>query len=76
MAMSEKRNPKAAAIVDRELSGGGSQFEQHSRETEGLIVRIEEVLEGLNEHRSSLKDMALSLIPSSKDETSRTSIRR
>jgi ferritin-like metal-binding protein YciE len=37
-----------------------AKLEQHIRETEGQIVRIEEVLSGLNEDHSSLKDMALS----------------
>lgn len=37
-----------------------AKLEQHIRETEGQIVRIEEVLDGLNEDHSSLKDMALS----------------
>jgi ferritin-like metal-binding protein YciE len=38
-----------------------AKLDQHIRETEGQIVRIEEVLDGLNEDHSSLKDMALSL---------------
>lgn len=38
-----------------------AKLDQHLRETEGQIVRIEEVLDGLNEDHSSLKDMALSL---------------
>jgi ferritin-like metal-binding protein YciE len=37
-----------------------AKLEQHIRETEGQLVRIEEVLSGLNEDHSSLKDMALS----------------
>jgi ferritin-like metal-binding protein YciE len=37
-----------------------AKLEQHIRETEGQIVRIEEVLSGLNEDHSALKDMALS----------------
>ncbi|TBY42978.1 ferritin-like domain-containing protein [Rhizobium leguminosarum] len=39
----------------------GAKLDQHIRETEGQIVRLEEVLDGLNEGHSSLKDMALSL---------------
>jgi ferritin-like metal-binding protein YciE len=37
-----------------------AKLEQHIRETEGQIGRIEDVLAGLNEDHSSLKDMALS----------------
>jgi ferritin-like metal-binding protein YciE len=37
-----------------------AKLDQHIRETEGQILRIEEVLDGLNEDRSSIKDMALS----------------
>ncbi|CZT37452.1 ferritin-like domain-containing protein [Rhizobium sp. 9140] len=37
-----------------------AKLEQHIRETEGQIVRLEEVLTGLNEDHSTLKDMALS----------------
>jgi len=37
-----------------------AKLEQHIRETEGQVGRIEEVLSGLNEDHSSLKDMALS----------------
>lgn len=37
-----------------------AKLEQHIRETEGQITRIEEVLEGLDEDHSTLKDMALS----------------
>ncbi len=37
-----------------------AKLEQHIRETEGQIGRIEEILTGLNEDHSSLKDMALS----------------
>lgn len=36
------------------------KLEQHIVETEGQIARIEEILAGLNENHSSLKDMALS----------------
>ncbi|ULJ81612.1 ferritin-like domain-containing protein (plasmid) [Rhizobium sp. C104] len=42
----------------------GAKLDQHIRETEGQIVRLEEVLDGLNEGHSSLKDMALSLMGS------------
>lgn len=37
-----------------------AKLEQHIRETEGQIVRIEDVLTGLNQDHSSLKDIALS----------------
>ena len=37
-----------------------SRLEQHIRETEGQIARLEEVLESLSEDRSMLKDAALS----------------
>lgn len=37
-----------------------SKLEQHIRETEGQIQRLEEVLAGLNEDHSTLKDIALS----------------
>jgi ferritin-like metal-binding protein YciE len=37
-----------------------AKLDQHIRETEGQILRIEEVLDGLNEDHSSIKDMALS----------------
>ena len=37
-----------------------AKLDQHIRETEGQITRIEEVLSGLNEDHSTLKDMALS----------------
>jgi len=37
-----------------------AKLEQHIRETEGQIVRIEGLLSDLNEDSSSLKDMALS----------------
>lgn len=36
-----------------------AKLEQHIRETEGQIVRIEGVLAGLDEDHSSIKDMAL-----------------
>jgi ferritin-like metal-binding protein YciE len=36
------------------------RLEQHIRETEGQIHRIEEILGSLNENASTLKDMALS----------------
>ena len=36
------------------------RLEEHIRETEGQITRIEELLERLDESHSSLKDMALS----------------
>lgn len=36
------------------------RLEEHIRETEGQITRIEELLESLEESHSSLKDMALS----------------
>jgi ferritin-like metal-binding protein YciE len=39
-----------------------AKLEQHIRETEGQIVRIEEVLDGLNEDHWLLKDMALKAI--------------
>jgi ferritin-like metal-binding protein YciE len=38
-----------------------AKLDQHIHETEGQIVRIEEVLDGLSENHSSLKDVALSL---------------
>jgi ferritin-like metal-binding protein YciE len=38
-----------------------ARLEQHIRETEGQIKRLEEVLTGLSEDHSTLKDMALSL---------------
>ncbi|EPE97051.1 ferritin-like domain-containing protein [Rhizobium grahamii] len=38
-----------------------AKLEQHIRETEGQIVRIEEILASLNEDHSTLKDIALSL---------------
>ncbi|WP_337266322.1 ferritin-like domain-containing protein [Oryzifoliimicrobium ureilyticus] len=38
-----------------------AKLEQHYRETEGQVRRLEEVLDGLAEDRSALKDMALSL---------------
>jgi len=38
-----------------------AKLEQHISETEGQIVRLEEILSGLREDHSSLKDMALSL---------------
>jgi ferritin-like metal-binding protein YciE len=38
-----------------------AKLDEHIRETEGQIKRLEEVLEGLAEDHSSLKDMALSL---------------
>src|SRR3954471_12673403 len=37
-----------------------AKLDQHIRETEGQIARIEELLSGLNEDHSSLKDMTLS----------------
>jgi ferritin-like metal-binding protein YciE len=37
------------------------KLQQHIRETEGQIKRIEDVLEGLSEDHSALKDIALSL---------------
>ncbi|RAX37638.1 ferritin-like domain-containing protein [Rhizobium tropici] len=37
-----------------------AKLEQHIRETEGQIIRLEDVLEGLDEDHSTLKDMALS----------------
>lgn len=37
-----------------------AKLEQHIRETEGQITRIEGLLAGLNEDSSTLKDMALS----------------
>ena len=39
----------------------GRRLEQHIGETEGQIERLERILEGLGESRSSLKDLALSL---------------
>ena len=36
-----------------------AKLEQHIRETEGQIVRIKEVLDGLNEDHSSLKDKSM-----------------
>ncbi len=38
-----------------------AKLEQHIRETEGQITRIEGVLDSLSEDHSTLKDMALSL---------------
>ncbi len=37
-----------------------SRLEQHIRETEGQIARLEEILSSLSEDHSTLKDMALS----------------
>ena len=37
------------------------RLEEHIRETEGQIARLEELLSGLAEEHSSLKDMALSM---------------
>ena len=37
-----------------------ARLEQHIRETEGQIKRLEEVLDGLSEDHSTLKDIALS----------------
>jgi ferritin-like metal-binding protein YciE len=37
-----------------------AKLDQHIRETEGQIRRIEEVLDGLSEDHSTIKDMALS----------------
>jgi ferritin-like metal-binding protein YciE len=37
-----------------------AKLEKHITETEGQIVRLEEILSGLNEDHSTLKDMALS----------------
>ena len=37
-----------------------AKLEQHIRETDGQIARLEEVLEGLGEDHSTFKDMALS----------------
>ncbi|AVA25586.1 ferritin-like domain-containing protein [Rhizobium sp. NXC24] len=37
-----------------------AKLEQHIRETEGQLVRLEEILEGLDEDHSIFKDMALS----------------
>ncbi|ARO33591.1 ferritin-like domain-containing protein [Rhizobium lentis] len=36
------------------------KLDQHIRETDGQIVRLEEILDGLNEDKSTLKDLALS----------------
>ncbi|OWV72799.1 hypothetical protein ATY77_03020 [Rhizobium sp. R634] len=36
------------------------KLDQHIRETDGQIVRLEEILDGLNEDNSTLKDLALS----------------
>jgi ferritin-like metal-binding protein YciE len=38
------------------------RLEQHIRETEGQITRLEEILNGLGEDNSTLKDMALSVV--------------
>jgi ferritin-like metal-binding protein YciE len=38
-----------------------AKLEQHIAETEGQIGRLEEILSGLNEDHSSLKDMTLSV---------------
>src|SRR5690606_29647074 len=37
------------------------RLEDHIRETEGQVTRLEDILQQLDEDRSSLKDMALSL---------------
>ncbi|ABC93952.1 hypothetical conserved protein (plasmid) [Rhizobium etli CFN 42] len=37
-----------------------AKLDQHIRETEGQINRLEEILDGLNEDKSTLKDLALS----------------
>lgn len=37
-----------------------AKLEQHIRETDGQIARLEEILEGLDEDHSTFKDMALS----------------
>lgn len=37
------------------------KLDRHIRETDGQIVRLEEILDGLNEDKSTLKDLALSL---------------
>lgn len=39
----------------------GRMLEKHIAETEGQIQRIEQVLDGLGENKSGLKDMALSM---------------
>ncbi|WP_105383511.1 ferritin-like domain-containing protein [Neorhizobium alkalisoli] len=39
-----------------------ARLEQHIRETEGQIARLEEILSSLAEDHSSLKDMALSAV--------------
>lgn len=39
-----------------------TRLEQHVRETEGQIARLEEILSSLAEDHSSLKDMALSAV--------------
>ncbi|TDX85038.1 ferritin-like metal-binding protein YciE [Neorhizobium sp. R1-B] len=39
-----------------------TKLEQHVRETEGQIARLEEILSSLAEDHSSLKDMALSAV--------------
>jgi ferritin-like metal-binding protein YciE len=39
-----------------------AKLEQHIRETEGQIARLEEILSSLAEDHSSLKDMALSAV--------------
>ncbi|WP_064692794.1 ferritin-like domain-containing protein [Rhizobium aegyptiacum] len=36
------------------------KLDRHIRETDGQIVRLEEILDGLNEDKSTLKDLALS----------------
>lgn len=38
-----------------------AKLDEHIRETEGQIARLEEILDSLAEDRSALKDMALSL---------------
>jgi ferritin-like metal-binding protein YciE len=58
---------QALSIVKPQLSRIESypevaaRLEQHMRETEGQIARLEELLDSLAEDRSRLKDMALSL---------------
>jgi ferritin-like metal-binding protein YciE len=41
-----------------------SRLEQHIRETEGQIERLDELLEGLDEDSSGIKDTALSMVGS------------
>lgn len=60
--------PHKAMAAVRHYPEIEAKLDQHIRETEGQIVRLEEVLDGLNEDHSSLKDMALSDRVDGRDE--------